>query len=85
MLQQWHAGDIDIVLVNSVESLRNLAEMLTDAGGELLRQAQLLVVSERMLPQIKALGIERTPILAANATDGAVVKALLDWRLRAGS
>ena len=74
------AGQIDIVLVNSVESLENLFTMLDDAGRALLRQTPLLVVSERMLPVAERLGFVLPPILAANATNDAVLDALIEWR-----
>ena len=82
LLKQWQAGGIDVVVVNSAESLRNLWDMLGDIGQRLLQQTPLLVVSERMLPRVNPLGLVHPPILAANATDEAVVKALLDWQDR---
>ncbi|HHJ17004.1 MAG TPA: uroporphyrinogen-III synthase [Gammaproteobacteria bacterium] len=80
LLQHWRAGKIDIVQVNSEESLQNLIAMLGAAGQSLLRATPLLVVSERMLPRVRALGFEQPPLLAANATDQAVLDALLAWR-----
>ena len=80
VLRQWQSGAIDVVVVNSAESLRNLWEMLGEAGQRLLKQTPLLVVSERMLPLMKPLGLTAPPLLAANATDEAVVKALVDWQ-----
>jgi len=80
LVQAWRAGKIDVVQVNSVESLENLFAMLDDEGQALLRQTPLLVVSERMLPVAGRLGFTLTPILAANATDDAVVDALIKWR-----
>lgn len=80
LLQHWRAGGIDIVQVNSEESLQNLIAMLGSAGQTLLRATPLLVVSERMLPRVRALGFKQTPLLAANATDRALLDALLAWR-----
>ena len=80
LLQHWRAGRIDTVQVNSEESLQNLIAMLGPDGQSLLRATPLLVVSERMLPRVRALGFEQPPLLAANATDQAVLDALLAWR-----
>jgi len=74
------AGQIDIVLVNSVESLENLIEMLGLSGKSLLLDMPLLVVSERLAAAVRALGFTRSPVLADSASDSAVVDALLAWR-----
>ncbi len=80
LVEAWRAGDIDVVQVNSVESLENLFAMLDEEGRARLRETPLLVVSDRMLPVAERLGFERPPLLAADATDDAVVAALLGWR-----
>ena len=80
LLQRWRAGEIDIVLVNSAESLENLVAMLGQRGRELLTGTQLLVASERILPLAAKLGFERQPVVADNATDQAVLHALLRWK-----
>ena len=80
VLAQWRAGKIDIVLVNSVESLQNLAEMLGSAGKSLLMATPLLVVSERLVAVARRLGFEQPPLVADAATDVAVLDALLSWR-----
>jgi len=80
LLQRWQAGEIDIVLVNSAESLENLFDMLGQRGRELLIGTQLLVASERMLPLAAKLGFNLQPVVADNATDGAVLDALLSWK-----
>jgi uroporphyrinogen-III synthase len=83
LLASWRSGAIDIVLVNSVESLHNLMDLTGAEGGELLRNSVLLVVSERMLPLLEQSGFKRPPVLAENATDEAVLKALVAWRAAA--
>lgn len=80
LMKQWQSGAIDVVVVNSAESLRNLWDMLGDAGQQLLKQTPVLVVSERMLPLIQPLGLTKPPLLARSATDDAVIEALLDWQ-----
>ena len=75
-------ADIDVVVVNSGESLRNLYDMVGEQGHGWLLATQLLAVSERMLALAEALGFKKRPLLAANATDQAVLDTLLDWRRR---
>jgi len=80
LLQRWRQGLVNIVSVNSAESLRNLVQMLGKAGESLLTATQLLVVSERMLALAEELGFQYPPVVADNATDKAVVDALLAWK-----
>jgi len=80
LLQRWRQGFVNIVLVNSAESLRNLVRMLGKAGESLLTGTPLLVVSERMLALAEELGFQYAPVVADNATDKAVVDALLAWK-----
>jgi len=79
LVEAWRSDAIDLVQINSKESLENLFAMLGDEGRSLLCESQLLLVSERMLPVAGRLGCTRTPLLAANATDDAVMEALLKW------
>jgi uroporphyrinogen-III synthase len=80
LLARWRGGGIDIVVINSAESLHNLVAMVGPEGSELLRRSVLLVVSERMLPLLEQLGFQQAPVLAANASDTAVLKALAAWQ-----
>lgn len=80
LLEQWRAGMIDIVLVNSVESLQNLTEMLGSDGKSLLFVTPLLVVSERLAVAARRLGFKKPVLVADSATDRAVMDALLNWR-----
>ncbi len=82
LLQRWQQGLISIVSVTSAESLNNLVEMLGDTGNSLLTATPLLVVSERMLALAEKLGFKHPPLVAENATDEALVKALLAWKRR---
>ena len=79
LVDAWRKGKINVVQVNSVESLENLFSMLDHEGRVLLRKSPLLVVSERMLPVAERMGFARPPILAADATDEAVLDALCAW------
>jgi len=81
VLDQWRAGRIDIVLVNSAESLQNLIKMLGSSGKSLLLATPLLVVSERLVAVARQLDFEQLPLVATDATDTAVLDALLTWRI----
>ena len=80
LLRRWQAGEIQITLVNSAESLSNLEAMLGQDGQQLLQSTPLVVVSERMLSLARKAGFVQRPVLAANATDTAVFQALCNWR-----
>ncbi|HHJ13439.1 MAG TPA: uroporphyrinogen-III synthase [Gammaproteobacteria bacterium] len=79
VLAALEAGDIDIVQCNSVESLQNLDTLLGEKGRAALRRTPLLVVSERMQPVARDMGFAAPLVLAANATDAAVLAALAEW------
>jgi uroporphyrinogen-III synthase len=85
LLQAWRAGQIDIALCNSAASLDNLFTMLGEQGRPLLCATQLLVVSDRMVPLAMQRGFQSRPVVADNATDAAVIEALLRWKVRRGA
>ena len=80
LLQLWRHQQISIVLVNSAESLKNLWEMVGTTGRSLLTRTPLLVVSERLVGLAGELGFVDPPVVADNATDQAVLDALLAWQ-----
>lgn len=82
ILDNWRAGRIQAVLVNSEESLRNLCAMIGEAGIQLLRTTTVLVVSERMRSVVDDLALDRPLLVASNATDEAVMNCLMDWWAR---
>jgi len=79
-LTQWfRQGRLDAIVVTSREALLNLERMLSPALTPNLKAAQLLVSSARMVKVASALGIRRRPVIAADATDPALVKAMVEW------
>ncbi len=71
---------IDIVTVTSVESLRNLHDML-DAGARVhLRRLPMVVVGTRQAEACQALGIQTRPWIARDAGDDGIVAAIQAWR-----
>lgn len=74
-------GEIDIVVVTSQDGLRNLVEMAGAAGrGEWLAQRQLAVISPRVAQLAAELGFKRPALVAAQATDEALLQAMTTWR-----
>jgi len=80
LLAHWRAGDIDIAMVTSADGLKNLLRLIGAEGALLWRRTPLLVVSERLVPLAGQMGLESPPLVAINATDDAVLQALLAWR-----
>jgi uroporphyrinogen-III synthase len=80
LLERWARGEIDIVVVTSVEGLRNLFDMLGQRGSQRLLNTPLVVVSERMAQAARELGFHDTPQVAPGAADAAVLATLRAWR-----
>jgi uroporphyrinogen-III synthase len=79
LLHQFESGSIDVITVISLESLNNLIEMVGDAGKVWLRKLPMIVVNRKMVALIHDIGGGAEPVLADNATDQAVLEALLAW------
>jgi len=77
LLARWER-DVDLVTVTSNAVLHNLLAMLGSAGGARLRRTPLLVISERMRRQARALGFQQI-LLAEGASDQAIVQAICAW------
>lgn len=80
LMQAWGGGQVNIVTVTSNEGLQNLHEMIGDAGRQLLHRTPLVVVSERARELGVKLGITAEILVAAEASDEAIVSALCEWR-----
>jgi uroporphyrinogen-III synthase len=78
LLQQlFRRGEIDIVILTSVETAQNLRLLLGDAAP-LLSRLPAVVMSERIAQVCREAGLQ--PIVAREASDDAVVDALQAWR-----
>ncbi len=82
--RRFREGKVDAIAVTSREALLNLDRMLSPALTPYLRAAQLLVSSARLIKLAGALGIRRRPLVAADASDRALVLALVQWWTRQG-
>ena len=73
VLQQ---DNLDIVTAASNETLQNLFVMAGPQGQPLLRDKLLVVPGQRQLELAKQLGFTKTPVVAGNASDEAMMAAL---------
>lgn len=70
---------IDIIICTSSDGLQNLYEMVDVIDRQWLLQKSLLVISERMVVLARQLGFIKDPKVADDATDAAIVAALLEF------
>jgi uroporphyrinogen-III synthase len=80
LLKRWAAGEIHAVVVTSNESLRNLFDIVGKLGQHWLYHTPLIAVSERARELARELGFARSPLVAREASDEAIVETLLRWR-----
>ena len=73
LLQQ---DGLDIVTAASNETLQNLFVMAGPQGQPVLREKQLVVPGQRELELAEQLGFTRTPLIAGNASDEAMMSVL---------
>lgn len=78
--REWARGGIDVITITSGEGLRNLFDMVGKLAQHWLRRTQLVVVSERLVPLARELGFKQEPVVAAEASDEAMVEAIRAWR-----
>lgn len=76
VLEQWRAGDIDVVTITSGDALVNLATLLDGKGMDLLAKTPMVVISRRLEKQARELGCIRV-MTAANAGDQAIVDSII--------
>lgn len=74
-----HRCDVDVIMVTSVEALRNLFEIGGPKAKEWLCSTALIVVSERIARLAEAFGVQKPPIIADHASDEALLEALQRW------
>lgn len=67
------------VLVNSGESVQNLWALCTDDEQKWLGKITLIAGSQRIARIATATGFAKDPIIAKNASDAAILEAVLAW------
>lgn len=72
--------DIDVIVCTSNVGLQNLYSMVDEKYRQDLLHEQLLVISDRMIVLAQNLGFVKTPWVADNATDEAIIAALIDMQ-----
>lgn len=80
LMRRWARGDIDIVSVTSTQALRNLYDLVGKLGQQWLVKTPIVVVSERTAAACCELGFKTKPLVAAQASDEAVVETIKAWR-----
>lgn len=79
LMQLLRAEDVGVVVISSGEGLDNFLALLSPVESSKLRHVALLVPSARVAEQARRAGWQRL-VLADNASDGEVLKALRRWR-----
>ena len=77
LLKAWERGRIDAVTVTSSEGLRNLSELLGDAGREPLRGTPLFVPHPRIAEAARGFGVRR--VVVTGPGDDGLVTGLGDY------
>ncbi len=80
LMRRWARGGIDIVIVTSTQALRNLYDLVGKLGQQWLVKTPVVVVSERTAAACRELGFKTEPLVAAQASDEAIVETIKAWR-----
>jgi uroporphyrinogen-III synthase len=78
-------GKIDCVVVTSNEGLENLLDLAGDAGGTILLNTPLALLSQRGAALAAARGFTGPVLVAAEASDEALVDVIGQWWSTAGA
>lgn len=73
----WDSGGVSAITIYSVAALENLMAMLSDDGQRLLRDSQVVTISDRIAKKARQLGIAQPALIASAPDDNAVVEAML--------
>lgn len=81
LLRDLENGDIDVITVTSNESLCNLIELVGNHAPA-LRAIPLVVIGARTAELARELGFDHTPGIAREASDEALIEAIMELRQR---
>ena len=79
LLRHWSRGEINAIVTTSNEGLHNLYDMVGQLGRQWLAKSTMIVVSERGADLAMQLGFKHRPIVSSQASDEAIVDALVEW------
>jgi len=79
LIKLWERDELDVIVTTSNEGLQNLYDMVGEQGRHWLLCATIVVVSERAVDLAKRLGFKSRPIVAAQASDEAILSSLVAW------
>lgn len=79
LLARWREDRIDAIVISSADGLRALHACLDDNGRKALRDTQLVLPTTRVIKLAQELGILPEPLVAAGASDDAMLEALVEW------
>lgn len=79
VLRLWSQGDGHVIAITSSEALRNLYEMMGEAGRQRLCSTPLVVGCGRMVDTAREMGFKQTPVVADDPSDEAMLEAVQKW------
>ena len=80
LLKHWARGEINIIITTSNEGLHNLYDMVGQLGRQWLIKTPMIVISGRGADLALQLGFKQRPIVSSQASDEAIVNALIEWQ-----
>lgn len=78
LLARWARGEIHAVTVSSGEGMRNLWDMVGEAGRRPLRETPLFAPHEKIAAAARTLGMEH--VHATSAGDEGLIDGMVQWR-----
>ena len=84
-LARLRRGEIDILVLTSIEGARNLCTLVGESGRTSLLSTPAVVVSERLAQTCRELGFRAELCVAEQASDMALMATLHAWRTRQNS
>ncbi len=79
-LARLRRGEIDILILTSIEGARNLCALVGEPGRARLLATPLVVVSDRLAQTCRELGFHAELCVATPASDAAILAVLHAWR-----
>ena len=76
--QDLQNNQIAAIVITSETSLKNLVELVPEKARYLLFQSTLLLINQRLINKAKELGFNKNFIIANEASDTSIIKALND-------